>query len=173
MNSRQFSPDQYLNRCVEIEKCVAMIYDLFAKQETGNQRLHLIWQTLAAEERQHVMQIEFLRRISRNFHCGMQRIQQDKIQQMLDQAKRCLEKLYHVAYDPLVSFKVSVSLESWFLDLHSERAIDFEEQQIRELFTSLADDDNRHIDRICDVHGEVFNDRNDLKPERFEDLIDL
>lgn len=173
MYSTRLSPDQYLNRCAEIEKCVALMYELFAERETDNERLRLIWETLAAEERQHVTQIELLRRIGRKFRYGKQRLKEERILQMANQAERCLDKLYRVAYDPHISFKVSVSLESWFLDLHAQRAIDFDEQHLRDLFASLATDDNRHINRVCEVHAEIFTDHNDLTPERFEDLIDL
>lgn len=164
---------RYLSACAEIEKCAALMYEQFAREEKTHPGLQHVWKALATEEKQHVTQIELLRGCARKLQCGEKRYDCEQILELAQKAERCLSKVLAMSYDPHAAFKMAVSLESWYLDLHAGQTERVEQDRFRFLFSALAADDLLHVGRIQAAYAELFANGQVLQPDSFANVLSL
>lgn len=162
---------RYLDACTEIEKCAALMYTQFARQEKANSRLQKIWLKLAAEERQHVKQLELLSGLARQLKLGTRQVDCDRMVAFAAQAEHCLNHAFKMSYDPFYAGTLAVSLESWLLDLHAEQTERFPKDRFGSLFNALAVDDLQHINKIQMMFNESIDHVNDLRSYSFTEML--
>jgi len=173
MNSHRSTTSRYLDACAEIEKCAALMYNHFSRQEKPGSSRQNMWMKLAAEERQHVNQVEYLRKVARRLKLGKHRVDCERILGLARKAEHCLSKVFTMPYDPQVAFTLSVSLESWFFDLHEEQTRKFCKDRLSFLFNALATSDLQHIKTIQAIYNESSAQGETLQAHSFADVLSL
>lgn len=154
---------RYLKACAEIEKCMTLIYEHFAQQESSDERLQSIWQLLAEEERQHVAQVELLYSTARKLRMNEKRFDCDQVFELAKKAEHCLNKAFTMAYDPVAAIRLAVSLETWTHELHAQQRRSFDQDRFQFLFHTLASDDLQHIGQLHTIHNELSKDSESLQ----------
>lgn len=158
-----------LGVCETIERTMAQIYRLLAKNETADPRLRTIWLEMAKDEDDHAAQLQLAQRLA------SERVFQEKSGMLLDdvtrlqhRAQRFLELLKARSLSETDALRMAIALEAEFKDAHVNTALRFEDKGLEQMFQALCRADEQHVQGLKNYVAARPDYRNFLKAACFE-----
>jgi len=139
---------KFLNTCVAIEKTIAVIYRQFAATIPDDEELKAIWIKLAKEEDQHAMDISFATRLPHEGHFKVKDLSQSRVDQLLDSTMEILDKAKSSKLATMVAANITLKLEQEFLAVHIAASVEFETENMRQMFQSISQSEEEHCREI-------------------------
>lgn len=145
---------QILTKCSEIEESVAIIYRYFSRLYLGDKDISALFFKTALEEDEHSNQFKLACRLH---GAGMKSIKTD--QQSIDSILNKLKSLYEAVQKKAPSLKealnIAISIESSLAEYHMNAIVEFEDQHLSKLFTSMRKNDDLHVEMLQEALGAV------------------
>jgi rubrerythrin len=137
-----------LAECRKIEENANRIYKLLAKNEHYPQKLKDLFISLSTDELEHARVIELAMHASQKELDAMAYISWNKINEAVTLSEKYLQQAQKNLVSEEESLKMAIDMEQTFVKIHVQNALYFNDNKLNNLFQSLEDEDQKHIDTL-------------------------
>jgi rubrerythrin len=141
-----------LENCIQIERIVGQIYDIFSQQQASCPECAELWEKTAREEHNHEQQFIMAKRLA----CSV-KTESEGSHHPSDELVRNLtvlkSRLTETSLSPRESFRLAIDMEEKLAAFHMNQICIFPDDATNRLFSSMMNNDYEHIDMLKKMYA--------------------
>ena len=146
---------QYIKTCSEIEKTVAQIYQELSESEHFGGDVRRMFHTLANDENDHAMQLDFALRLPTVTIALEQNMLHQQAAGLLTRAKNSLQKVTQKALSVAEAVALGIGLEENFCGIHLNNSVNFQDESMKKMFSAMARDEKIHKNQLLEFRAAL------------------
>lgn len=142
--------NEFLSNCHKIEMNASKTYKLLAQNEAYPKKLRHVFLELSNDENGHARSIDLALQANHKELDANPLIAWEKIIEAVELSEKFLKRVQQSTFDEEKALRLSVEMEQVFLKVHVQNALHFGDHRVKNLFQSLEEEDQKHINKLKD-----------------------